>query len=217
MKLRGINQLWAADIIYIRLQREFVYLAVVLDAFSRRVVGWQLDKRMVAQLPLAALQQALAERKPGPGLVHHSDCGLQYASPDIRDYVIHFPRMCVRHAVCLDVGSLPQCNTSKNEFRCKRQHKRAASDIYGAPGFTRLPNQCDQCTKRNRETAQLLPIAYKKLCGARHVKGVQNYEEVQNIIRRGQPKRDSAAAPLLSARWCRKSLNPLIKVGDAVG
>jgi putative transposase len=80
MKLRGINQLWVADITYIRLQREFVYLAVVLDAFSRRVVGWQLDKRMAVQLPLAALQQALAERKPGPGLVHHCDRGLQYAS-----------------------------------------------------------------------------------------------------------------------------------------
>jgi len=79
MKLRGINQLWVADITYIRLQREFVYLAVVLDAFSRRVVGWQLDKRMAVQLPLGALHQALAERRPGPGLVHHSDRGLQYA------------------------------------------------------------------------------------------------------------------------------------------
>jgi len=75
MKLRGINRLWVADITYIRLKREFVYLAVEPDAFSRRVVCWQLDKRMAEQLPLAALHQALAERKPGPGLVQHSDLG----------------------------------------------------------------------------------------------------------------------------------------------
>ena len=85
MKLRGINQLWVADITYIRLQRGFVYLAVVLDAFSRRVVGWQLDKRIAVQLPLGALQQALAERKPEPGLVHHSDRGLQYARGEYVD------------------------------------------------------------------------------------------------------------------------------------
>jgi len=82
MKLTGIDQLWVADITYIRLKREFVYLAVVLDAFSRRVVGWQLEKTLAVRLPLAALQQALVERKPGPGLVHHSDRGLQYASSE---------------------------------------------------------------------------------------------------------------------------------------
>lgn len=82
MKLKGINQLWVADITYIRLKREFVYLAVVLDAFSRKVVGWQLDRTLAVPLALAALQQALADRKPGPGLVHHSDRGLQYASSE---------------------------------------------------------------------------------------------------------------------------------------
>ena len=82
MKLTGINQLWVADITYIRLQREFVFLAVILDAFSRRVVGWQLDHTLAVRLPLTALDQAIAERKPGPGLVHHSDRGLQYASAE---------------------------------------------------------------------------------------------------------------------------------------
>ncbi len=82
MKLTGINQLWVADITYIRLKREFVYLAVVLDAFSRKVVGWELDKTLAVRLALAALNQALTERKPGPGLVHHSDRGLQYASSE---------------------------------------------------------------------------------------------------------------------------------------
>lgn len=82
MKLTGINQLWVADITYIRLQAEFVYLAVILDAFSRKVVGWALDRTLAAQLPIAALEQAIAERHPSPGVVHHSDRGVQYASGD---------------------------------------------------------------------------------------------------------------------------------------
>jgi putative transposase len=78
----GINQLWVADITYIRLRTEFVYLAVVLDAFSRRVIGWALGRTLVAELPAAALRMALAQRRPPPGLVHHSDRGVQYASQE---------------------------------------------------------------------------------------------------------------------------------------
>jgi hypothetical protein len=82
MKLTGVNQLWVADITYIRLHREFVYLAVILDAYSRKVVGWELDRTLAARLPIAALEKAIAERRPAPGLVHHSDRGVQYASGD---------------------------------------------------------------------------------------------------------------------------------------
>ncbi len=82
MKLTGMNQLWVADITYIRLKKEFVYLAVVLDAFSRKVVGWALDCTLAARLPIAALEQAIAQRQPPPGLVHHSDRGVQYACGD---------------------------------------------------------------------------------------------------------------------------------------
>jgi putative transposase len=78
----GINQLWVADITYIRLETEFVYLAVVLDAFSRRVIGWALERTLEGELTLAALRSALERRRPGPGLVHHSDRGVQYASLD---------------------------------------------------------------------------------------------------------------------------------------
>jgi transposase InsO family protein len=80
LTLTGMNQLWVADITYIRLTCEFVYLAVILDAYSRKVVGWALDRTLAARLPIAALEQALAERHPPPGLVHHSDRGVQYAS-----------------------------------------------------------------------------------------------------------------------------------------
>lgn len=76
------NQLWVADITYIRLRTEFVYLAVVLDAFSRRVIGWALGRTLEAELAVAGLRMALAERRPAPGLVHHSDRGVQYASAD---------------------------------------------------------------------------------------------------------------------------------------
>lgn len=76
----AINQLWVADITYIRLRTEFVYLAVVLDAFSRRVIGWALGRTLEAELAITALRMALIERQPAPGLVHHSDRGVQYAS-----------------------------------------------------------------------------------------------------------------------------------------
>jgi transposase InsO family protein len=82
LKLTGINQLWVADITYIRLRTEFVYLAVMLDAFSRKVVGWALDRSLASALAIRALQQALVQRQPPPGLVHHSDRGLQYACGD---------------------------------------------------------------------------------------------------------------------------------------
>ena len=85
LDISGLNQLWVADITYIRLWREFVYLAVVLDAFSRRVIGWSLGRTLEAQLPLAALRMALETREVGPGLVHHSDRGVQYASGDYTD------------------------------------------------------------------------------------------------------------------------------------
>lgn len=75
-----INQLWVADITYIQLPRGFAYLAVLLDAFSRRVIGWAVDRHMMTELPLAALQMALNNRAIKPGLIHHSDRGKQYAA-----------------------------------------------------------------------------------------------------------------------------------------
>jgi transposase InsO family protein len=85
MELSRINQLWVADITYIRLETEFVYLAVVIDAFSRRVIGWALDRSLEDDLPIEALRMALDQRQPASGLVHHSDRGSQYASCDYTD------------------------------------------------------------------------------------------------------------------------------------
>jgi putative transposase len=86
----AINQLWVADITYIRLRTEFVYLAVILDAFSRRVIGWALGPTLEAELAMTALRMALSERNPPPHLVHHSDRGVQYVS-------LHYTELLKQH------------------------------------------------------------------------------------------------------------------------
>jgi putative transposase len=79
----ALNQLWVADITYVRLAHEFIYLALILDAFSRRVIGWELSRQIDSELTLAALRMAINTRSPWlPGLIHHSDCGVQYAATD---------------------------------------------------------------------------------------------------------------------------------------
>jgi putative transposase len=79
-KLTALNQAWAADLTYIRIANGFVYLAVILDLFSRRVIGWAISKHIDAELALSALRQAIQTRRPAPGCVHHSDRGVQYLS-----------------------------------------------------------------------------------------------------------------------------------------
>ncbi len=90
MTLSGPNQLWAADITYIRLASEFVYLAVVLDVFSRKVVSWALARNLKAQLPLSALERAVANRRPPSGVVHHSDRGVQYVCREYMEKLRHY-------------------------------------------------------------------------------------------------------------------------------
>lgn len=76
----GLDQVWVADITYIRIKNGFVYLAVILDVYSRRVVGWAISKRLTAELAIEALETAIEARQPRPGLIHHSDQGVQYLS-----------------------------------------------------------------------------------------------------------------------------------------
>ena len=86
VKLTGLNQLWVADITFIRLRNEFIYLAVVLDAYSRRVIGWDLARTLQAELAVRALEMALSQRSwRAEGLIHHTDRGVQYASTDYTD------------------------------------------------------------------------------------------------------------------------------------
>jgi putative transposase len=82
MTVTAVNQLWVADITYIRLRTEFVFLAVVIDRYSRKAIGWALDRSLTARVAVTALQQAIGQRRPPPGVVHHSDQGTQYASAE---------------------------------------------------------------------------------------------------------------------------------------
>ena len=85
----GSDQIWVADITYVHLARGFAYLAVILDAFSRKAVGWALAQNLQASLAVTALTQALDTRKPASGsLIHHSDRGVQYASLLYRPIVV---------------------------------------------------------------------------------------------------------------------------------
>jgi transposase InsO family protein len=105
----GADQLWVADLTYIRLRNEFVYLAVVLDAWSRRVVGWEVDRHLTATLPKTALLRAIASRHPDPGLIHHSDRGVQYAS-------LEYVSVLERHQI---VGSMSRTGYPYDNARCE--------------------------------------------------------------------------------------------------
>ena len=85
LELTDMDQLWVADLTYLRLEQEFAYLAVVLDAYSRRVIGWELGRSLEGRLTLDALEKAITARQPRPGLVHHSDQGIQYAAQSYVD------------------------------------------------------------------------------------------------------------------------------------
>lgn len=85
LNVTGCDQLWVADITYIRLRREFIYLAVILDALSRRVIGWALERSLETELAVGALRMALGCRRVTKQLVHHSDRGVQYASREYTD------------------------------------------------------------------------------------------------------------------------------------
>jgi len=108
----GLDQLWVADITYVRLLEEFAYLAIVLDAFSRRVVGWALETHLQASLAIAALGMALAARRPPPGsLIHHSDRGVQYACGD-------YTALLDRHAIQASMSRIanPYDNAKAESF-----------------------------------------------------------------------------------------------------
>ncbi|MBE3560605.1 MAG: IS3 family transposase [Ktedonobacteraceae bacterium] len=109
--LSAPDQAWVADFTYIRLRSAFVYLAAILDAFSRRCVGWHLSGEMNAQMTSRALQQAIAERCPLPGLIHHSDRGVQYAS---HEYIEHLQAIGAR--ISMSAVGNPYDNAKEESF-----------------------------------------------------------------------------------------------------
>ena len=150
-----------ADITYIRLQREFVYLAVILDAFSRRVIGWALDCTLAASLAIAALEKAVAERQPPPGLVHHSDRGVQYAS---RDYVAILRKHQMLPSMSRPAN--PYDNASCESFMKTLKHE----EIYANEYSDRRSLAC-QHRGLHRALLQLLPASFSaRLSAARGVR-----------------------------------------------
>lgn len=93
--VNGVNQVWTADLTYIRIDNGFVYLAVILDLYSRKVIGWQVSKKIDGQLALDALKMAIAQRSPPRGVIHHSDRGVQYLcdayTKELHDHGFHVP------------------------------------------------------------------------------------------------------------------------------
>jgi transposase InsO family protein len=123
--LTAVDQLWVADITYIRLPAEFVYLAVVLDAFSRRVIGWALDRHLLTELPLTALRMALRTRQVKAGLVHHSDRGVQYASAD-------YVSLLVKHQIRISMSRTgnPYDNAKAERFMRTLKHEEVFLSDY---------------------------------------------------------------------------------------
>ncbi len=103
IEIGDLNQVWISDITYIRLPTTFCYLAAILDAYSRRCVGWHLSRWIDTRLTLSALEMALAARRPDPGMIHHSDQGVQYASSE---YVERLEKARVRISMA-SVGKTP--------------------------------------------------------------------------------------------------------------
>jgi transposase InsO family protein len=149
MKVNGINQLWVADITYIRLAGEFVYLAVVLDVYSRKVVGWALGRTLAASLAVAALKQAIEQRKPPPGLVHHSDRGLQYVS---QEYVQVLDQYQITPSMSRPGN--PYDNAFCESFMRTFKREEIDARTYPRPGRSARP-----CRGVHRAVLQSLPAA----------------------------------------------------------
>ena len=130
------NQKWVADLTYIPTQEGFLYLATILDLYSRKIVGWAMDDHLKTGLPLAALAMALQQRQPQPGLLHHSDRGSQYTS-DRYQAVLHgagFVTSMSRVGNCLDNAVMESFfATLKSELTHQRTYRtraEAKSDIF---------------------------------------------------------------------------------------
>jgi len=120
-KIDGPNQLWIADITYIAIETGFVYLAVILDAWSRRVVGYAIGRSIDARLVIAALKSAIRERDPPKGCIHHSDRGSQYASADYR-------KLLAAHGL---VGSMSHRGNPYDNAKAESFMKKLHEDVEG--------------------------------------------------------------------------------------
>lgn len=160
----SLNQLWVADITYIRLGRRFIYLAVLLDAFSRRVIGWALKPHLLTALPLAALHLALTTRQVQAGLIHHSDQGAQYAA---REYV----SLLRQHQICGSMSrrATPYDNALAERFMRTLKYEEVYRADYQTLSQARasLRHFIEQVYNRQRLHSALgyrSPVEFEQLC-----------------------------------------------------
>ena len=195
MELSGIDQLWVADLTYIRLREQFLFLAVILDAFSRRVVGWALDDSLETGVALAALRQALESRRPAAGLVHHSDRGVQYAA---KEYVA----LLLQHAIT------PSMSAAGNPY-----------DNAKCESFMKTLKQEEIYTRQYRDRADLkahIAEFLEQYYNRRRLHSALNYrspEEFESALGRS---RTSAAWPAATMSFLRHEEIYRPDVGQAV-
>jgi transposase InsO family protein len=166
MVLSGINQLWRADITYIRLAEEFVYLAVILDAYSRRVVGWALDRTLQDSLTVMALEMALAQRGVPAGLVHHSDRGVQYASQD-------YTSILQEHGIRISMSRRGNpwdnaaCESFMKTLKCEEVYRSEYRDL--ADAYARIGEFLEEIYNQKRLHSALdyrSPVAFEQSLGS---------------------------------------------------
>jgi len=162
----GPDQLWVADITYIRLRSGFMYLAVLLDAWSRRVVGYAISNAITVQLTLAALNAAVQSRNPAPGLIHHSDRGSQYAA---RPYRNRLEALGVRGSMSRKAN--PYDNALAESFMKTLKHEEVLAFDYDTIDDvkTRLPKFIDEIynARRLHSALRYLPPMEFELTNAR--------------------------------------------------
>jgi transposase InsO family protein len=167
--LTGINQAWAGDITYIRLREEFVYLAVLLDAFSRRIVGWRLSRRIDAALVLGALEQAIGEREPPAGWIHHSDQGVQYACREYVERVVS-----AQGRVSMSAKGTPRENAQVERFmRTLKQEEVYLEEYAGYPDSEEGIGEFIEAVYNQKRLHSALgyrpPVEFEQLWAAGHL------------------------------------------------